>query len=377
MTMTELPLSVDDVKEIAKECTGCTTCEVRCPSDINIRLMFTYLRLNKYDKASNVLLDCVGCNLCAYACPNVLLGTSVMEAVRSKSMPLVPEWNKLWDMMKELTLKTFNPEGRDHEKRFDWYKDLKLKYKVSKEAKEAFGRVAVFMGCTNSYNDLKTAKSTFTTLKSLGVDAHIIKDEVCCGEIFFITGMEEGVEEIVGRNLEAVNKVNPDTLLTICSTCDLAWRETYPRFSKGSFNFRVMHYTELLSEALDKGLLKFRKNWNEVVTYHDPCHLSARPGKKLIDQPRKIIKAIPGVKLVEMLNHGKLTKCCGSILRSGRFSRVREVRAERMRQAKRTGANTLLTVCPFCKLNLLGGAREMRLKINVLQLPEFLANVLQ
>jgi Fe-S oxidoreductase len=82
----------------------------------------------------------------------------------------------------------------------------------------------------------------------------------------------------------------------------------------------------------------------------------ARPfmGKPIIDAPRKVLRAIPGLKLVDMERHGRLTRCCGG---SGGTRAVNsdisaDIAKELYLEAERTGADTVLTNCPVCYLNL-------------------------
>ncbi len=92
------------------------------------------------------------------------------------------------------------------------------------------------------------------------------------------------------------------------------------------------------------------------MTYHDPCAM-ARPltGKPILDAPRNLLRAVPGIKLVEMERHGTLSRCCGGSagMRAVNSEISANIAKELFLEAKRTtAADTILTNCPVCYLNL-------------------------
>ena len=114
---------------------------------------------------------------------------------------------------------------------------------------------------------------------------------------------------------------------------------------------------EVIADYIEEGRIKFTKRLEETVTNHDPCAL-ARPlvGAPVLSPPRKILRALPGVKVVEMERHGELTRCCGgsSGQRPINPELVVKMSKELMYEAQRSGADTIVTSCVACFVTLAG-----------------------
>jgi heterodisulfide reductase subunit D len=105
----------------------------------------------------------------------------------------------------------------------------------------------------------------------------------------------------------------------------------------------------VLADAIFAGKLKFNKSFDGKVTYHDPCYLSRGwRGENITEEPRTIIKSIPGVELVEMENNKKLSLCPGSGggLRRTNLELSHKMSVAVLKEAEKTGAEVLLTACP-------------------------------
>ena len=113
-----------------------------------------------------------------------------------------------------------------------------------------------------------------------------------------------------------------------------------------------MHSLELVAELIESGHIKLKKPVKAKVTYHDPCHLGRYTG--VYDAPREILEAIPGVELVEMPRNRANAFCCGAGagVRTAFPEFAGWVAGERVREAESTGAEMLVTACPFCEQNL-------------------------
>jgi Fe-S oxidoreductase len=113
-------------------------------------------------------------------------------------------------------------------------------------------------------------------------------------------------------------------------------------------NFEIIHMSQFLLDLIEKGLLKITKEYNKKVTYHDPCYLGRHNG--IYDEPREIIKKIPGIQLVEMADTREDSLCCGGgggrvwmeTVKGERFSDLR------IQQALDVGAEVIVTCCPYC-----------------------------
>jgi len=110
----------------------------------------------------------------------------------------------------------------------------------------------------------------------------------------------------------------------------------------------VIHSSQLLLELIKEQRIKFTKELNKRVTYHDPCYLGRHNG--IYDEPREVLRSIPGLELVEMLDSRENSLCCGGggggiwmeVKKEERFADIR------LQQALATGAEVLAVACPYC-----------------------------
>jgi heterodisulfide reductase subunit D len=135
------------------------------------------------------------------------------------------------------------------------------------------------------------------------------------------------------------------TVVTACGSCRRIWRD-YPK--EGMQDVQIMHAVEYIEKLLQDGRLKFGKPIKKKVTYHDPCHLGRGAG--VYEAPRNILRAIPGVELVEMPRNRRWSWCCGG---GGgvpeAFPDLAKWNAEdRLREAKETGAELVVTTSAVC-----------------------------
>jgi Fe-S oxidoreductase len=113
-------------------------------------------------------------------------------------------------------------------------------------------------------------------------------------------------------------------------------------------NFEVVHTSQYLFELIHEGRLELSKAYEKKVTYHDPCYLGRHNG--IYDEPREVLKRIPGLELLEMADSMEDSLCCGGgggriwmeTVKGERFSDLR------LEQAVEVGAEVLVTACPYC-----------------------------
>lgn len=210
-----------------------------------------------------------------------------------------------------------------------------------------------FRGCTAREKETSIQEATEKLLKMADVDYHILEDEKCCGSVLLRTGFLKEAQEQIEKNYEVFKG---ETILTSCAGC-------YKTLSEDYEGLDVIHISQLLNDLINEGRLSF-KNKDLNVTYHDSCHLARH--MEVFDEPRKVIKSV--ANLVEMENIRENSLCCGA--GGGVKSAYPEIATQmadaRLDQAFKTNCRTLITACPFCKLNLSNDELE------VLDLTEFL-----
>ncbi|TET67613.1 MAG: (Fe-S)-binding protein, partial [Candidatus Zixiibacteriota bacterium] len=176
------------------------------------------------------------------------------------------------------------------------------------------------------------------------------------------------------HNLQVIKKGKADKIVFSCPEGYAIFKQIYPELF-GELKFEVLHITELVAQKLKEGGF----NLGEIVTkvtYQDPCRLGRFLG--IYEEPREILKAIPGLELIEMPRNRKEAICCGSSTWIN-CSRVnKRIQLERLKEAKDTGAETLITACPKCKIHLSCALKDNDLeeKISIKDLNVLLAESL-
>lgn len=261
-----------------------------------------------------------------------------------------------------------NPFGAPRAMRKRWIpKGVDIK-DMSKKGKQK-AEVLYYVGCTEGMISemQKMAVATMECLKAAGVDFGILgQDEVCCGSTMLRIGNRRGFEKFRNRNIEAFNKLGVKTIVTACAGCYSVLKEEYEE----ELNCEVKHVVEYLDELISEGKLKPKNKIDLTLTYHDPCHLGRYCG--VYDAPRNILKAIPGIKLLEMERIKEDSYCCGA--GGGARTAFPEfalgAATKRMEEARETtGCDMVVTACPFCEQNMGDAAKAMKMKmVDVTQL---------
>lgn len=210
-----------------------------------------------------------------------------------------------------------------------------------------------FRGCTAREKETDISRATEKLLKLADIEYHILDDEKCCGSVLFRTGFEDEALEQISKNTEVFKD---ELILTSCAGCYKTFKDDYD-------NINVIHISQLIDDLIKNNKLNFSKK-DLNVTFHDSCHLGRH--SNVFDSPRDVIKAV--ANLVEMESIRENSLCCGAGggVKSAYPEIASEMAKSRINQAKDTGCETLITACPFCKLNLENEDLE------VLDLTEFL-----
>ena len=212
---------------------------------------------------------------------------------------------------------------------------------------------AYFPGCTASFVEHDIAQATACLLTKAGVQfTYLGHDEACCGIPMLVSGLWNAWEEILRHNVEAMKARGVKTVVTSCPACWLVWHTLYPEWAKKlgiDYPFTAKHWSEVVAEQIAAGKMTFNHTLDMKVTWHDSCHMG-RAGQ-IYEAPRQVLRAIPGVELVEMEHHHQEAHCCGSVL-----SLVADPPAaarigdQRLQEAAATGAQALIASCPCCEV---------------------------
>jgi len=238
--------------------------------------------------------------------------------------------------------------------------------------------VAFFMGCTINYIYTDIGKSVVSVLNKNNIDVNIPYSQHCCGTPIFTSGDIDTAREMAKSNIDILLNANADAIITACATCGGALKREYPMLLSEDRNGyaekarklseKVYDIAQFLVDVIDFKTVKMHPV-DRRVTYHDPCHLNRTLG--VYRQPREIIMSIPGVEWREMNNPDR---CCGG---AGSFSLTHydismTVHRHKAEDIRGTGADTVLTGCPACRMQLEDGIKRYGLSQDVMHTVELL-----
>jgi Fe-S oxidoreductase len=358
------------VRDIVKEtkayfCLDCSVCTGSCPvakrrPGFSPRLAVRRMVLGKEKSviADPELWSCLTCGACSSRCPLEVDFLSFVRRMRTEAISqgneAIPSHDGLMQVMADI-----QASGLPQSKHF-WVEDgLKV---------AAQGEDMLFVGCLPFYgiafedygvDVLKMAKDAVSVLNGLGITPALSNDERCCGHDNFWRGELEKFKRLAGMNMEAFKKTGAKRVIFVCPEGYQIVRDEYPKYF-GELPFKPVHIVEIIDENLKS--FRFRE-LDKTVTYHDSC----RMGRflELYEAPRRILSSIPKLKLIEMDRERSNSLCCGASGWENCFNCSKQIQAERLGQARATGASLLVTSCPKCQIHfrcaMKGGEPEIEM----------------
>ncbi len=336
--------------EALKLCYQCGLCTGICPwntvRSFLVRRMLHESQLGLVDFEAEDTWLCATCRACVDRCPREVPIIDVMRALRRTIVGLgvgyVPDSLRI--TMKNISA-LGNPLGEAREARAAWAEGLDVKPFASGT------EFLYFPCCVQAYDPRgqKIARAMVGILKKAGMDFGILgAEQSCCGESVRKAGNESLCESLAQGNIHLFAENGVTKIITTSPHCYHTFKNEYPELGG---NFEVIHYTQYLAGLIREGRLKFTKEINKRVTYHDPCYLGRHNG--IYDEPRLILESIPGLELVEMPNSGQNSLCCGGgggriWMETKKGERFSDLRVD---QAIEVGASVLATACPYCIAN--------------------------
>lgn len=348
--------------DVVYRCTLCGACDVRCKRNLDIEVLLT------------------------------------VEALRSKVVeegygPL--EAHKITD---QKIREAGNRYGAPNKKRLDWMPEGVVSGQK--------GEVLYFVGCNSSFVQTEIARSTVKILRASNTPFTVLSDEWCCGQPLITTGQEESARKVVEHNIKAIEASGVTTVLTSCAECYQTLKVKYPRLLEKKTEdmpFKVLHISEFADQLVKNGALKLHGRVDVKVTYHDPCHLGrlSEPWKPwhgvfgkfsipnppremrrgtfgIYEPPRDLLRNIPGLEIVEMERAKDQAWCCGAggAVRDAFGDFALWTARERLEEANLTGAEMIVSCCPWCEENLKDATRGTTNKMQIYDLVQLVANAI-
>ena len=343
---TVLPKKADiDAMKPLKDCIECLCCVSVCPAvDVTKFLGPTAMRqemrlvLDPRDSGDRIsdavrdgLFTCTTCQACWKVCPKEIeTPAKAIEKLRAHANRrglTLPRHKEVAAMVQET--------GRSIPRTSESFLE-KVPAVIEPEG-PVKATVGLFIGCVYNLRQQQSALDAMEVLKRNGIRVIIPKEQVCCGSPLIRTGQLAYIDELKRRNIETFRSRNIDTVLTMCAGCGTTLKHDYQT------PFTVIDINELLT----KYGIEPPARLPIKATYHDPCHLLR--GQGIRDQPRELIRQV--VDLVEMPSI-----CCGSGggVRAGNPDEAAALGKKRGEEIRKTGAEIVITSCPFCEFHIAG-----------------------
>ncbi len=334
-----------------KRCFECGLCDTVCPwnrvRQFSMRKIVRQAIFGLTEIESEDIWRCTTCGRCPQQCPRDVKQIDSVVSLRriATEYGVFPEPVKPVKSASASLVAEGNPLSEDRSKRGEWAKELSVD--IFNEEMD----ILYFPGCYLCYDPRmkKVSRATAGILKQAQVDFGILADkENCCGESIRKAGEEELFRRLARENIKNFIDSGVKRILVSSPHCYHTFKNEYPEFM---VNFEVIHITQFLLKLIQEGKIEFNKEFNKKVAYHDPCYLGRHNG--IYDEPREVLRSVPGLELIELPDYRERSLCCGGgggriwmeTPKGERFSDIR------LKQAVESGAEVLVTACPYCITN--------------------------
>ncbi len=433
--------NIPSLKELERyfwRCTACGTCRTAysygppptampiCPAGTEFGFEGYYSSKGKAAFARGInsgvlefdedLLDaiykCTVCAGCQNQCqidykPHI---PEIIEAMRREAVKVgkgpMPLQQNLISSMKNYN----NPYQGPRRVRTEWTRPFKKAKAPIKDINKEPADILFYVGCTGAFNVNARSVPTATAkiFQKLGLDFGILgENEICCGSTAMRVGDAEEFKRVATENLEKFKWLHDErgvkTIVTSCAGCFRAIKKDYilsSDYDKMMEGIEVIHTADYIKRLIDEGKISFANEVPMKVTYHDPCHTGRHLNKFkvdedgselwegayvdvdesdcLYDEPRDVLKAVPGVELVEMKRIRSNSFCCGGGggVMTGYGDWAARNAGLRIQEGMETGAEKMVSICPFCYFNLNEGAKRIGSPMTLVDLTEIVEKAL-
>jgi len=327
------------------------------------------LQLN--EDTENAIFTCLGCGACEAVC---LSSVKTKELIFRDRECQVGEgfYPKITDRLVKTLEGTKNISDDDQDERAEWQELIKNLPEENFEKEKA--EVLFFVGCVASFFPMvqKIPANMATIMKKAGIDFTILGgDEWCCGFPLIGAGMPEKLEQMKEHNLKKVADVGAKKVVFTCPSCFHTWKHQY------GANVELVHASQFINQLIKAGRIKLKKEIKVRTTYHDPCDLGRNTG--VYEDPREIIKAVPGIDFVELPTNRKFSVCCGGggnveMTDADLSAQVAQMKLDAIRSV---GAEMVVTACQQCVRTMATRAKRTKTELAVKDLTELVVEAME
>lgn len=293
---------------------------------------------------SQGVFECTLCARCQAVCP-VGIGTRSLMCSMREGLVRSGHFPEHLNAAKGAVLTTHNVLNYPNEERLLWaeYMDDVDDDLYQRDRAE----VLYYVGCMSSFSPAiqEVPQAMLRVLQQSGLDFALLGgEEWCCGFPLMVAGMLREAEVLKQHHVVQLGELGVSTVVFNCPSCYYMWSTYY-----GLEGIELVHSTTFIAERIRTGTYTPPLQDPKVVTYHDPCDLGR--GMGIYDAPREILRGIEGVEFVELPYIREKGYCCGGGGDLEMFSAALgdAIALDLVREARKTGAEILVSACPQCK----------------------------
>ncbi len=314
---------------------------------------------------------CCLCGVCQSWCKGGYTPPAAILAARRDIVELgfEPEGARL---IRRNILEEGNPFGLPAAERF---KNLEFQRRsgVQTEVQQA-PEVLYYVGCHTAWQRPEIANAFLHILEHCGIDFTLLEDETSTGKPLSVLGYDADAKQTAETLATKIKSTGCRLVVTTCPSSFDALKNDYPAMKVDLGGVEVLHAAQYLDRLVSRGRLVPHKRLDRTVTVLD----SDRLGRfnNIYDEPRRLLEATAGMKLVEMSWTRQLAHSCAEtagVMPLLNPDLDRPLVDRILSEASRTGAQCLATCCPVTK-QALSAANPQHLEIR--DVIEFLADAL-
>ena len=364
-------------------CVKCGLCLAHCPvyldqlteksaprGKVQLAKALADGRLEPSAGVQGTFANCLLCGACHAVCPGgVSPDRTVLDIRRKLAEGMGPADSSM--RMANAIRDEHNIAREDNTERAEWLEDIFGEDATQNPQPDA--EALFFVGCVGAFfPSVQVIPQTLVNIFSrAGVSHSVIGgQEWCCGFPLLAAGMNGELEGLIEHNQRLVEELKPQSIVFSCPSCLRMWKTHYQT------EIPLYHSSQYMDLLISEGRVRFKPMPELKVTYHDPCDLGRHGGD--FETPRNILRAIPGVALLEMEKTKELSCCCGGggNLEMNNAELSRRLAGKKLEMAMETGAETIVTTCQQCVRTMSGAAVRQKLPLKVIDLTELVLSAL-